>query len=139
MYNNVKMKGCYPWRIGATSFVLPADVSENVNFLAERVDDIQLLFFESASQATLPHNVDVSYLKNVAGQHNVTYTVHLPTDLSLGSSKQVFRDEAIGEILRLMEELDPLDPQAFDLHLNLEPETGHEPWLANLHESFSRL
>ena len=135
----MKMKGRYPWRIGATSFVLPADVSENVDFLAERVDDIQLLFFESASQATLPHKVDVSYLKNVAGEHNVTYTVHLPTDLSLGSSKQVLRDEAVGEILRLMDELAPIGPQAFDLHLNLEPGTEQAPWLENLHKSFSLL
>ena len=133
------MKGRYPWRIGATSFVLPADVSKNVDFLAERVDDIQLLFFESASQATLPHKVDVSYLKKVASEHNVTYTVHLPTDLALGSSKQGLRDEAVGEILRLTEELTPIDPQAFDLHLNLETGTEQAPWLENLHKSFSLL
>jgi sugar phosphate isomerase/epimerase len=139
MYFNVKMKGRYPWRIGATSFVLPADVSENIDFLAERVDDIQLLFFESASKAALPHKVNISHLKNVASEHNLTYTVHLPTDLSLGSSKQVCRDEAVEEILRLMEELSPLSPQAFDLHLNQEQEAGNAPWLANLHESFSRL
>lgn len=135
----MKMKGRYPWRIGATSFVLPADVSENVDFLAERVDDIQLLFFESASQAELPHKVDVSYLKNIASEHNVTYTVHLPTDLSLGSSQQVLRDEAAGEIFRLMDELAPLTPQAFDLHLNLEPGIEQVVWLENLHKSFSHL
>lgn len=135
----MKMKGRYPWRIGATSFVLPADVSENADFLAEKVDDIQLLFFESASQAALPHKVDVSYLKNVASEHNVTYTVHLPTDLSLGSSRQILRDGAVEEILGLMEDLAPLNPQAFDLHLNLEPGIERAVWLENLHKSFSHL
>lgn len=135
----MKMKGRYPWRIGATSFVLPADVSENVAFLAERVDDIQLLFFESASKAALPHKVNISHLKNVASEHNVTYTVHLPTDLSLGSSKQVLRDEAVVEILRLMDELASLAPQAFDLHLNLESGLEQAVWLENLHKSFSYL
>jgi len=119
--------------------VLPADVSENVGFLAERIDDIQLLFFESASQAALPHKVDVSYLKSVASEHNVTYTVHLPTDLSLGSSKQVHRDQAVEEILRVMDELAPLAPQAFDLHLNIESGIEKVVWLENLHKSFSDL
>lgn len=133
------MKGRYPWRVGATSFVLPAGVSENVDYLADRADDIQLLFFESASQTLLPHKVDVSYLQNSAQEHNVTYTVHLPTDLSLGGDNRQAREGGVVEVLRLMEELAPLEPRAFDLHLNMVSDVDKELWIDRLDHSLTLL
>ena len=41
------IKGAFPFRIGATSYVLAADMLTNVRYLADRVDDIELLVFES--------------------------------------------------------------------------------------------
>ncbi len=127
------------WRLGATSCVLPADIMANVRVLAPMVDDVQLLFFESAAQSRLPQPLDVQALRGLAEEHDLSYTVHLPTDLALGAGSRVARQEGIGEILRLMGQLAPLAPQSFDLHLVQQPHLPDAVWLANLGASLREL
>jgi sugar phosphate isomerase/epimerase len=134
----ITAKGCYSWRVGATSFVLPAGVEDNVIFLADKVDDIQLLFFESLSQSLLPHNVDVLFLKEKAIEHDLSYTVHLPLDIRAGSDLEKSRQQGVAEIVRLFEMLSPLQPQSFDLHLALEQKLSRQQWLENI-DSFLNL
>ena len=129
----------YPWRLGATSFVLPAGVEENVRFLAPQVDDVQLLFFESASRARLPHEVDVPLLGQLAAEHELSYTVHLPTDLALGSQDDKRRHADVVEVCRLVEQLASLQPLAFDLHLNREEELPELLWLEGVQRSLAEL
>lgn len=125
-------KGGYPWRVGATSFVLPAGVEENVAFLADKVDDIQLLFFESSSQSLLPHHVNMPLLAAKAVEHDVSYTIHLPSDIRAGANSAKRRQDGVDEIARLFEELLPLDPLAFDLHLAAEKELSRGQWQENV-------
>jgi sugar phosphate isomerase/epimerase len=125
-------KNRQPWRLGATSCVLPADIMTNVRALAPLVDDVQLLFFESAAKSLLPQPVDVQELRALAEEHDLSYTVHLPTDLALGAASRTERQEGIAEILRLMDQLAPLGPQSFDLHLVREPDLSEATWLDNL-------
>jgi len=132
-------KNCCPWRLGATSCVLPADIMTNVRQLAPLVDDVQLLFFESAAKSRLPQPLDVQVLRDLAEEHDLTYTVHLPTDLALGAASKAERQEGIGEILRLMAQLAPLGPQSFDLHLMREPDLPDGVWLDNLTASLEEL
>ena len=120
------------WRLGATSCVLPADIMSNVRVLAPLVDDVQLLFFESAAKSRLPQPLDVQALRDCADQHGLTYTAHLPTDLALGAAARAERQEGISEILRLMSVLAPLGVQSFDLHLAREPNLPEAQWLDNL-------
>lgn len=125
-------KNCYLWRLGATSCVLPADIMSNVRVLAPLVDDVQLLFFESAAKSRLSQPLDVQALRDAAEIHDLTYTVHLPTDIALGASAQAERREGIAEILRLMSTLAPLSPQSFDLHLVRDQTLPEALWLDNL-------
>jgi len=127
------------WRLGATSCVLLADIMANVRVLAPLVDDVQLLFFESAAKSLLPQPLDVQALRNLAEEHALTYTVHLPTDLALGAADSVERKEGIAEILRLMAQLAPLAPQSFDLHLAREPNLSEAAWFDNLAASLGEL
>lgn len=120
--------------MGATSFVLPAGVCENVLFLADKVDDIQLLFFESPSQSLLLHHVDVPFLREKGVEHDLSYTVHLPSDIRAGSNSGKLRQNGVAEIARLFEELLPLNPLAFDLHLIREKEIIREQWQENIGE-----
>lgn len=120
------------WRLGATSCVLPADIMTNVRMLAPIVDDVQLLFFESANKCRLPQPLDVQALCDIAAEHDLTYTVHLPTDIALGAAARVERQAAISEIHRLMTQLAPLAPQSFDLHLVREQDLSDAEWLDNL-------
>ena len=127
------------WRLGATSCVLHADIMTNVRVLAPLVDDVQLLFFESAAKSRLPQPLDVQALRDLAEEHDLSYTVHLPTDLALGAASRVERQEGIAEILRLMAMLAPLAPQSFDLHLAREPDLPEAAWLDNLAASLQEL
>lgn len=129
----------YPWRLGATSFVVPADLLTNVRRLIGLVDDVQLLFFESAAKAQLPHVVDVAALGELAEEGGLSYTVHLPTDIRLGAATVAERQTGIDEICRLVAELEPLAPTAFDLHLVTEPDITEAEWLANLDRSLAAL
>lgn len=128
-----------PWRFGATSFVIPATVEDNVHFLGPLVEDVQLLFFESRPRARLSHDVDIDRLADLAGEHDLSYTVHLPLDLRLGCLDEQRRQADLAEICRLVEELAPLDPLAFDLHLNGESALAPPQWQEQLARSLSQL
>ena len=52
--------------------MLPAGLEENVRALAGQVDAVQLLFFESKANSLLDHPVDVDFLGEVAGDHNLS-------------------------------------------------------------------
>ena len=132
-------KNQQPWRLGATSCVLPADIMANVRVLAPLVDDVQLLFFESAAKSLLPQPLDVLALRDLAGEHGLSYTVHLPADLALGAASKSERQEGIAEILRLKDQLTPLAPQSFDLHLVREQDLPDAAWLDNLAASLREL
>jgi sugar phosphate isomerase/epimerase len=127
------------WRLGATSCVVPADIMANVRVLAPLVDDVQLLFFESAAKSLLPQPLDVQALRDLAEEHGLSYTMHLPTDLALGAASKSERQEGIAEILRLLDQLAPLGPQSFDLHLVREQELPEAAWLENLAASLREL
>jgi sugar phosphate isomerase/epimerase len=133
------LKNRFPWRLGATSCVLPADIMTNVRALAPLVDDIQLLFFESAAKSLLSQPLEVQVLRELAEAHSLSYTVHLPTDLALGAASKAERQEGIGEMLRLMAELASLAPLSFDLHLVREPDVSDGVWLDNLAASLEEL
>ena len=132
-------KNRQPWRLGGTSCVLPADIMANVRVLAPLVDDVQLLFFESAAKSLLPQPLDVQALRDLAEEHGLSYTVHLPTDLALGAASKSERQEGIAEILRLMDQLTLLGPQSFDLHLVREQDLPEAAWLDNLAASLREL
>ncbi|MEN8257869.1 MAG: cobamide remodeling phosphodiesterase CbiR [Thermodesulfobacteriota bacterium] len=129
----------YPWQLGTTSFVLPASLEENVRALAGQVDAVQLLFFESKHNSRLAHTVDVGLLAGLAEDHGLSYTVHLPLDIQLGSENKEIRQQGIEEICRLVEELEPLQAQAFDLHLNLEKDIEPAAWQENIHHSLENM
>lgn len=129
----------YPWQLGTTSFVLPAGMEENVRALAGQVDAVQLLFFESKVNSLLDHRVDVDFLATLAAEHELSYTVHLPLDIQFGSPDQKIRQQGIDEVCRLLDELGPLNPKAFDLHLDLDNDLDLRFWQDNVHDSLVQL
>jgi sugar phosphate isomerase/epimerase len=114
-------------------------MDENVHFLSSLVDDVQLLFFESRVNSKLENPFDIGLLERLAGEQNLSYTVHLPIDLHLGSPFRRRRDEAIAEIIDLMMKLAPLAPSCFDLHLLRELDMDESQWLDCLNNSLSKL
>ena len=56
------LKNRFPFRLGTTSYIIPGELLPNVNFLADKVDDIELVLFESDEITNLPDAATVRAL-----------------------------------------------------------------------------
>lgn len=106
------------FRLGATSYIIPADILPNARYLAGRVRDIELVLFEvDDGQNNLPTPEVVAELAALGQAHDLTYTVHLPLDLRLGAGG----DEghvSLAKARRVIDRTRSLDPWAYVLHLD---------------------
>jgi len=112
------LKNRFPFRLGATSYVIPADLRENVTFLADKVDDIELVLFESHEISNLPDAATLRVLKDTADRHDLTYTVHLPLDACLGHAEENVRLQSVDKCLRVIELTALLNPFAYIIHFH---------------------
>ena len=110
------MKNRFPFRLGTTSYILPADLLTNVRFLAPYVDDIELILFEADDQSNLPDRNAITELHSLARSHDLSYTVHLPLGLTLGATEEEERRTSVAKALRVVELTSPLNPAAYVVH-----------------------
>jgi len=95
-----------------------------------------LLFFESRFKDSLPAPALIRELVQQARTGQITYNVHLPTDIYLGHRDAGMRQSAVGVLRQLIDRCAPLDPTTFTLHLNRDPfEPDNRRWQARLAES----
>jgi len=106
----------FPFRFGTTSYIIPADILPNVEYLKEKVDDIELVLFESDEFSNLPSEEEISRLASVAEQFSLTYSVHLPLDVYLGNESREERERSVRKCLRVAELCRPLPRSAYVLH-----------------------
>ncbi len=127
------------FRLGTTSYIIPADILPNVEFLAPQVDDVQLVLFETDEYGSnLPDAAVRQRLLQLAADHGLTYTVHLPLDLAFGSDGEALHLSLV-KARRVIEATQDLNPVAYTLHLDGRPllaDGGCEPeqvaaWQAN--------
>jgi iron complex transport system ATP-binding protein len=104
-------------RIGTTSYIIPAGILANVRALAPRIDDVELVIFESDAISNLPPPDVVAALRELAAEHALTYTVHLPMDVRLGAVDEQVRQASVAACLRVIERMAPLAPAAWVTHL----------------------
>ena len=109
------------FRLGTTSFILPDHIIPNVIKLGPFFDEIELLVFES-SLDVLPSKKDVNTLLSLSRDLNLTYNIHLPTDVSLSSESSLKRRTAADTLLRVMDRFHPLIPTTHTLHLEMPPD-----------------
>jgi sugar phosphate isomerase/epimerase len=113
------MKPTLPFRLGSTSYVIPADILPNVRHLARWVDDIELVLFEVNDESNLPSTADVAELSALADAHDLTYTVHLPLDLRLAADDDHRRRHpSLDKARRVIRATRPLNPWAYVVHLD---------------------
>ncbi|MCX5856421.1 MAG: cobamide remodeling phosphodiesterase CbiR [Deltaproteobacteria bacterium] len=115
---DASLKNRFPFRLGTTSYVIPADLRANVAFLADKVDDIELVLFESHEMSNLPDAVTVRALREMADRHDLTYTVHLPLDIWMGHADATVRQQSVDKCLRVIELTAPLKPFAYVAHFH---------------------
>ena len=74
----------FPFRLGTSSYIIPADILPNAHYLAGKVKDIELILFEvDDGPNNLPSPEVIEELEQIAREQDLTYTVHLPLDLKL--------------------------------------------------------
>jgi sugar phosphate isomerase/epimerase len=115
---NKSLKNRFPFRLGTTSYIIPANLRENVAFLADKVDDIELVLFESHEISNLPDAATLRVLKATADRHDLTYTVHLPLDAWLGHAEEKVRLQSVDKCLRVIERTAILAPFAYIIHFH---------------------
>lgn len=121
-------------RIGTTSYIYPADIPTNVQKLAGRVEDVELVIFECDEYGTnLPDKATEEILCTIASQHGMTYTVHLPLDLRLATDNPSF-SKAINVIWSTR----GLDPKAYVVHVD-DGENGFERTARSMENSVRSL
>jgi len=111
------LKNRLPFRLGTSSYVIPDDIIPNVQFLADQVDDVEIVLFESAGFSNIPSEETVRMLQEFAAQHDLSYTVHLPIDIHTGHAESAERQRAVDVCRRIIMRMEPLDPFAYILHL----------------------
>lgn len=113
-------KSVFPFRLATTSFIYPDDYLLNVRKLGPFVDEIELLFFESAPADALPGGALIGQLARLSEESALSYNIHLPIDIDPGSEDKAVRQHAVRTIGRFVEACAPLQPASFTLHVPLE-------------------
>ncbi len=141
---NVKNK--FPFRVGTSSYIIPDDIIPNIKYLADKVDDIEILLFESDEISNLPSSNTIKEMNALARKHSLTYNIHLPVDIALGAINEVVRKNSVQKCLRVIELMQQVNPLAYILHLtgntNIMGEGSTETivdWLPSLQKSLVEL
>ncbi|MCD6353540.1 MAG: sugar phosphate isomerase/epimerase [Proteobacteria bacterium] len=143
-FQKISLKNRFPFRLGTTSYIIPADIIPNVEYLADKVDDIELILFESDEISNLPDHQTVERLQNLAVENDLTYTVHLPLDINLGDPDETERRKSISKCLRVIRLMESVDPFAYIIHFHGEqrsknPAADLKRWQENLKRSVNEL
>ncbi len=107
------------FKLGTTSFIYPDHILPNVKKLGAFFDEIELLIFESYPEDVLPSKNDVDALLKASQTFNLTYNIHLPTDISLTCDSSEERQKAADTYLKVIERFDSLHPTTHTLHLEM--------------------
>ena len=135
-------KNVFPFKIGCPSYIFPDHIIPNVRAIGPYVDEIELILFESKPES-LPTGREIKILKTLSKDLDITFNIHLPLNVYLGSHDDTLRKKSI-EILRGIFDLtEPLNPTTHTLHLvydgTADDEENRKRWKSNLFESFEEL
>ncbi|NCC65869.1 MAG: sugar phosphate isomerase/epimerase, partial [Spirochaetia bacterium] len=127
-------------RVGTTSYILPDDILPNVHFLKDKVDDIELVLFESGDMSNLPTKETIKALKDIGSESDLSYTIHFPLDIFPGSDSRRERTAFVDTLHRIIDLCMDLDPFGYVLHLTPQkygqlPAKNVDRWLDNLESS----
>jgi len=135
---NRSYKGTFPFRLGTTSFIYADGYIPNVELLGPWLDEIELLFFESDASDDFPSKEDIKELLQLAGQHQISYNVHMPLDISPGHPDAAMRRRSVQVIERIYDLTSPLSPTTFTVHLPFHGEARSTTDIASWHERIHR-
>jgi sugar phosphate isomerase/epimerase len=112
-----------PFRIGATSFVYPDRWLPNVERLAGRVEDVEILVFEPDP----PDAAEMAALAALKRKAGLTYSLHTPLGISLASESEPNRLKSVEVLRTVIEETSAVEPDAYVVHVYLGDREGDPP------------
>ncbi|MCP4220275.1 MAG: hypothetical protein GY765_36930 [bacterium] len=131
----LKKKSCFPFKISAPSYLLPTGYIENVTYLMDKVDDIQLLVFDPPLPAEeSPGREDplfsegtISTLGYLARDADLTFSVHMPV------KPQCFDDMEglLQTSCYIIGKLDALPVSSYTFHYDLPGRASWETFSAD--------
>ena len=113
----ISYKGIFPFRLGTTSFIYPDHYVPNVKMLGPYLDEIELLLFESLPTDALPSKAVIAELFHLAHKYDLTYNIHLPTDVSISDANPEKQQQAVDTLMGVIDRVSPLAPTAYTLHI----------------------
>jgi sugar phosphate isomerase/epimerase len=139
-----ELKDRFPFRLGTTSYIVPADISPNVSTLAPYVDDIEIVLFESETHSNLPDGRTIEAMQQQRDETGVSYTIHLPLDIQLGDVDNRERSRSVEQCRRIIQLMEPLNPFAYVLHLPIGDMTTRstvnpERWQQHVSEGVAQI
>jgi sugar phosphate isomerase/epimerase len=136
-------KRLFPFKICTTSFVYPDTYTSNVTMLGPYLDEIELLFFDSTYDGSIPSAAQIDELSVLFKKFELTCNVHLPLDISLGDSntrKRLLAVETIKHIIRLTA---PLTPSTYTVHFTYDEKNRSQTdiglWQKRIMNSFDQI
>ena len=115
------LKSKSTWRLGTTSYIIPDHILPNLHYLQDKVDDVELILFESGEQSSIPDASQVRLMQSLAKDSGLSYTVHLPLDLYPGARDEALRRTCTETWKRIVGLMQPVDPVGWVVHLNDPP------------------
>lgn len=103
--------------IGATAMVYGFDMAENLRQLSAHVRHAELLLYWTPAENNFPAAAKVAELKALAGDLNLSLSVHLPPMLDLITGSAAERQRHLDLLCNLIQTLQLLDPTGYVLHL----------------------
>ena len=108
-----------PFRLGTTSFIYPDEILPNIERLKDRVEDIEILFFEVEGPSSLPSRSTLEKMALIKKQSKLSFTVHTPLDSSLASEDFLRRSSSVEKVCLSIEGAHLIEPYAYILHVYL--------------------
>ncbi len=135
-------KNAFPFRLCTTSFIYPDKYVPNVRMLGPCVDEVELLMFESAP-GSLPSQKELQELAGLAEEFDLTFNIHLPTDISPCDPEPSRARHAAETFRRIIHMTRRLSPTAYTLHLPYDrrSSTGDhvKKWRDAAHKGMTRI
>ncbi len=137
----------FPFRVGTTSYIIPDEIVPNVEYLKDKIDDVELVLFESDEMSNLPSADNIARLRSIGDEHDLTYSIHLPLDVYLGSGDAAVREQSVEKCRRVIELTGVLNPSAYVMHaeagpginVNVFSDGEKKSFAGNFHASLERL
>lgn len=111
----IKKQEVYPFKLGAPSYVLPTGYIENVTYLMDKVDDVQLLAFDSMANDPLFKDDTLLTLDYLARDADLSYSIHMPVKPKLFDAF----DRRLESTLLILERLKDTNITSYTFHFDL--------------------